>query len=108
MSKLYKVIEKTFCQGRRNFVMVGGLWWTSKEQARAAAHRLAPYSLAHRMFIFAPKAGIVEEVELEPLLTRMQRAHVAVLTSKNPDRLAREVAAQEERQRRAQAWSVGI
>lgn len=108
MSQLYKIIEKTFCPSRRNFVTVGGLWWSSLEQARDAARRLAPFSLAHRMFIFTPKQGIVDEVELEPLLVRMQRAHLSVLASKDPDRMAKERAELEERQRRAQAWSVGI
>lgn len=85
-------------------MLAGGIWHCNIEGARTAAERLAPFSLAHRMFIVSStgmpgsKIDVAEEVKLAGLGERMHHAHLACLAARNPSRLESEMAAHNRRQ----------
>lgn len=97
MSLLFRVVEKKFNPGRSNFVLEGGVWHSKLEDAREAAARIAPTTLAHRLFIVnsigTGKSVVLEEIELAPLVQRLAYLHETVLSARNPARLAAEQAA---------------
>ncbi len=97
---LYQVVEKAFSQDGRNFLLQGGLWHLELDGARRAAAKLAPISLAHRMFIVecsgkpSAKASVVEEVELASLLERLALMGSRNLARRCPARVTEEAARQ--------------
>ena len=96
MTLLFRVVEKKFNQGRTNFVLEGGIWHATLEDARNAADRIAATTLAHRLFIVnsigTGQPVVVEEVELAPLEHRLAHLHETILAVRHPARLAVERA----------------
>lgn len=93
---LFRVVEKSFCPGRRNFVLTGGLWHGDISGARRAAELIAPTSLAHRLFIVSStglkgsRLDVVEEVPLAGLAERLTQMDLQHLSNHHPDRVAAE------------------